>query len=388
VAALPVFFMIGQYMSREQMIRDNLGTVDFTLIPFDWAPGPAGPPVLAGMAAVPQLSVSVFSASADLSTPADPIPQDHVRILPHTDLAVLRRQRILAPGGAVFLRIQGRGRPGQRCAPSWIRILQFPGFRTDDIKSIAVWVPTCDASAADTVEIESGGFIYGGPGEPRSKHYGETDYTAGEQTIELAAFAMDRTEVSNARYAPFRQLSQVTGHPAPVYYNADLHVHDADPRYPVSYLSAFEAEAYCAYMGKRLPSDHQWAKAARGGLSVGGTLNPHPRRLYPWGVDPRPACVNSVGPDDGFPWTAPVDAFACGSSPYGILQLGGNVQEWIARDGQSDPANSLHVLRGGAPDSPLALDHATTIFRNPRPPRAYSFANGVRCVTPLAEPSQ
>ena len=71
----------------------------------------------------------------------------------------------------------------------------------------------------------------------------------------------------------------------------------------------------------------------------------------------------------------------CGRSPYGIFHLAGNLQEWIARDGQLDRANPLHILRGGAADAvPPDVDVATTIFRNPRPPRTANYSNGFRCV--------
>jgi formylglycine-generating enzyme required for sulfatase activity len=131
-------------------------------------------------------------------------------------------------------------------------------------------------------------------------------------------------------------------------------------------------------MGKQLPSDFQWTKAARGGLKIAGKPNPYPRRLYPWGIVENLQCVNQLGDKDGYPWTAPVDSFACGASPYGILHLAGNVQEWIARDGQTDQHNPLHVLRGGFTDT--KTDIITTIFRNHRAPRALYYSNGLRCL--------
>jgi formylglycine-generating enzyme required for sulfatase activity len=232
------------------------------------------------------------------------------------------------------------------------------------------------------VTIENGPFIYGGPGEPRSRYFGELDYTEAEQFIDLPAFAIDRTEVSNAAFKPFGEMANITGYPAPTYGSDGDHRHDAEPLYPVSNVDAFEASAYCEYMGKRLPSEYQWTKASRGGLSLNGTQNPYPRRLYPWGAVLDPACVNVKGDEDGYPWTAPVDSFACGASPYQILNLVGNVQEWIARDGQTDPGNPLYVLRGGMPDSRLEADIATTIFRNHRAPTALYYSNGIRCVIP------
>jgi len=380
IIAVPAFFMVASYVTREHLLRNNTGTVDLVVIPFDWVDTAAIP---AGLDAVRDLSITLFSAKPDdLSEPGERLPSSVVAIQPPADLGVLRTQRIRAPGGTTFLRIDGRGRRGEKCGPSWIRIQAFPGYLTDDIKRIVAWVPTCRATLVNTVTIEAGNFVYGGPGEPRSTHYGAPDYTEAEQIIDLPAFAIDRTEVSNAAFAPFRRLGGTTGYPGPVYPSAidSSHTHSADPGYPLSSIDAYEAKAYCAYMGKHLPSEFQWTKAARGGLTIDGKPNPSPRRLYPWQGGLRSECVNLRDDKDGYIWTAPVDAFPCGASPYGVLQLGGNVQEWIARDGQTDRQNPLHVLRGGSPDSPADLEQTTTIFRNSRPPRFIAFSNGARCV--------
>src|SRR6185436_19152896 len=141
-------------------------------------------------------------------------------------------------------------------------------------------------------------FIYGGPGEHASKHFGETDYTEPEVERDLDGFAMDRTEVSNAEFYPFAQLEKLTGYQGPVYPMRGIHLHNGDPNYPVSEINAFTAEAYCAYMGKHLPSEAQWVKAARGGLVVHGQPNPYPRRLYPWGDQLDLSCVNLRGDKD------------------------------------------------------------------------------------------
>ncbi|HEU4735045.1 MAG TPA: protein kinase [Kofleriaceae bacterium] len=379
IAAVPTFIMIGKYLSREQLIQSNMGTLDLVIVPFDWADGA---PVPSGLDAVPQLSLALYGPKPDnLDEHGERLPDEFVRIPPGTNLGALRTQRIHAPGGTVFLQIAGRGRPGERCAPSWIRILQFPGYRTDEIRSAVLWVPTCRATLADTVVVEEGPFVYGGPGEPRSADYGDPDYTEPERIINLPAFAMDRTEVSNAAFEPFAQL-KVTGYPASIYPMDEIYAHIADSDHPVSNINALEAAAYCAYMGKRLPSDHQWTKAARGGLTIGGRPNPSPRRLYPWGGRSLDlSCVNLGDEHDGVPWTAPVNAFPCGDSPYGIRQLAGNVQEWISREGQTDgEMNPLHALRGGDMISPPEHDQTTTIFRNHRDPRALFYSDGLRCI--------
>jgi formylglycine-generating enzyme required for sulfatase activity len=75
-----------------------------------------------------------------------------------------------------------------------------------------------------------------------------------------------------------------------------------------------------------------------------------------------------------------VDAYPCGASPYGVLNLAGNVAEWISRAGQTDSQNPLRVVRGGDAYSPLEREQTSTIFRNGREDRQFTFAIGVRCV--------
>ena len=366
---------------RDELIRNNLGTVIYTIAPFDWRDGAV---VAAAGDSMPDLTVTVYGARADEpNEPGDPIPDKLVRIVASGGAGNSRVQRISAPGGTVWLRLDNRGRPGEHCPPSWIRVQAFPGYRIDDIKRVELPVPTCQATLADTVKVEAGPFWYGGPGDPPAKHYGEPDYTEPERLIDLPAFAMDRTEVSNAAFEPFARLDKLTGYLRPVYATTTVHVHDGEPAYPVSDIDAFEASAYCRYMGKRLPSDAEWTKAARGGLMVDGKPNPFPRRLYPWGNAPRPECANQDYAVTQMAWTGPVDALACGASPYGILQLVGNVQEWISREGQTDRDNPLHALRGGSTDCPPDSDMTSTIFRNHRDPRVLNYSNGVRCVADL-----
>jgi formylglycine-generating enzyme required for sulfatase activity len=380
-AAIVVSSQFGNYFAREHLIQSNMGTIDLVIVPFDWV---GGAPVQAGFASATSFALSAYEAQPDdLTEPGAQLHDELISLGTPLELGVVRTRRVRAPGGTVFLRIDGRGRGDERCAPSWVRIQSFPGYRTDDVRSVVLWVPTCQATFADMIAIEKGPFVYGGTGEPRSRHFGEPDFTETEQIINLGGYAIDRTEVSNAAFLKFGELEKVTGYPAPVYarYGSDNdHTQDGAASYPVSSVDAVTAKAYCAYMGKRLPSDPQWVKAARGGLTVAGMPNRYPRRLYPWGPTEDARLANLKGDADGYAWTSPVDAFPHGASPYGVLNLVGNVQEWIARDGQSDINNPLHVLRGGFPDA--AIDEATTLLRNHRAPKALYYSNGLRCVVP------
>jgi len=352
-----------------QLAAGNQGQVDLIIKAFD-RPGDFAP-----AAELPELSISLFAAQPhDVNRPGQPLP---------ANLASVTRSRadtfsIEAPGGMIFLRIDGRGRPRERCAASWLRIEALPGYADrDKVRPIELQIPTCRASAADTITIPAGEFIYGGSGEP-STRFNEYYQGVDEKTVWLDRFGIDRTEASNAWFAPFATLSNTTGYAIPQYPDDGV---SGLPASPVAAIDAYEAEAYCRFMGKRLPSDHEWTKAARGGLRLDGAANPNPRRLYPWGAQFLQGCVNMAGDTDGFEWVAPVDALSCGASPYKVLNMAGNVGEWIASEGQTGPPTPLRIARGGAINSPLALEQTTTVFRNTREGRHFDFATGVRCVT-------
>jgi serine/threonine protein kinase/formylglycine-generating enzyme required for sulfatase activity len=375
--------LIARYLAREQLIRVNAGTVELSFRAYDWIAGSVQPVPLDQL---PGLSWKLYATKpGDPHQPGEQLPDDVVGVLGESSTTGRRSWKVRAPGGMAFLRIDGRGRAGERCAPSWIRLQALPGYASaGDSPRLDLAIPTCQVTRADMIAIEAGDFLYGGPGEPPSSLYGQHDYDEPEQRIHLDRFAIDRTEVSNAAYAPFAHMEAITSYPAPIYPDNQgdmVHAHDSEGTYPVTEIDWFQADAYCRYLGKSLPSDYQWVKAARGGLTINGNTNPFPRRLYPWGAAPAPRCTNMEGLQDSYRWIAPVDALPCGASPYGVLNLAGNVQEWISRIGQTDIKNPLYAIRGGGADSPPELDHTTTIFRNHKDPRAFNYSVGLRCAS-------
>jgi formylglycine-generating enzyme required for sulfatase activity len=128
--------------------------------------------------------------------------------------------------------------------------------------------------------------------------------------VHLDAFYLDLHPVTQAQYLCF--VSQ-TGHGQqewePVL-AADDH--------PVVMVSWEDAVAYCHWAKKRLPSEAEWEKAARGPDG----------RTYPWGSSFEPGRANVVG--RGYAGTAPAGNFPSGASPYGLLDMAGNVWEWAA----------------------------------------------------------
>jgi eukaryotic-like serine/threonine-protein kinase len=378
LVALVAFTLVAKYFAREQLIRTNVGTIELELAPFDWDDGAPRP---APVGELPQLAWWLYGAQrGNPHEPGAPLPADVVDVELAESTATRRTWRVRAPGGTAFLQVHGRHRAGEHCEASWIRIQAIPGYATSQtIERLTITVPTCQASRAGMIEIEAGPFLYGGPGITPSRFYGKPDYTEPEREVTLPTFWMDRTEVSNAAYAPFAELEDLTGYARPIYDVTDpTHRNDAAADHPTTNIDAYRAAAFCRYMGKQLSGDLEWVKAARGGVRLHGAPNPAPRRQFPWGTVGAPGCVNQQGGEDGAAWTAPVSSYPCGAGPYGHLNLVGNVDEWIARDKQLDRGSPLHVIRGGSVISPAALEHTSTTFRNHRDPNRFDYAVGHR----------
>jgi formylglycine-generating enzyme required for sulfatase activity len=157
--------------------------------------------------------------------------------------------------------------------------------------------------------------------------------------IHLEAFWIDRVEVTNARYRACVEAGVCIRPVGPAFDEATKADH------PATIVAWAQALAYCRYVGKRLPTEAEWEKAARG---VDG-------RRYPWGSSFDPEKVNA-GYTAG---TAAVGSYAGGASPYGALDMAGNVWEWTSSlyrpypydpaDGREDPAaRGPRVNRGGS----------------------------------------
>ena len=97
---------------------------------------------------------------------------------------------------------------------------------------------------------------------------------------------------------------------------------------PINCVSADQAAVYCAWLGKVLPSEAMWEKAARGGCETLDGDCKSSMRVYPWGDSP-PTC-DEAGLKKCGGGLQPVDGLPMGMSPYGVRQMAGNICEWVA----------------------------------------------------------
>lgn len=155
-----------------------------------------------------------------------------------------------------------------------------------------------------------------------------------ERTVYLDAFWIDKTEVTQGMYAKCTADGCEKPTCSPKKGN----------NYPVVCITWKSANAYCEWAGRRLPHEAEWEKAARG---TDG-------RIYPWGNEPA-TCEYAVmddlkgsGNGCGQKSAWEVGSKPKGVSPYGALNMAGNVAEWVADWEDKDAANgSGYVLRGG-----------------------------------------
>jgi formylglycine-generating enzyme required for sulfatase activity len=168
--------------------------------------------------------------------------------------------------------------------------------------------------------------------------------------VYVDAYSMDRFEVTVSRYEKFMQS---TGRQAPEYWDQVKTGKHSD--LPVVGVDWHDAEAYCRWAGKRLPTEAEWEKAARG----------TDERTYPWGNEPPTTSLANF--ERGYANNAyderlaSVDSYEAGKSPYGLHHMAGNVWEWtydwyeepfFAKSPQRNPkgpsSGQYRMRRGGS----------------------------------------
>lgn len=196
----------------------------------------------------------------------------------------------------------------------------------------------------------------------------------GAKPVVVESFWIDRLEVSLGDYTHcVRQ-----GACRPLTYPEGARRFER-PELPVVFVTWHEAAAYCAFRGARLPTEEEFERAARGAAG----------RRFPWGQRFHTALANHGRwgvargePGDGYEELAPVDSFAGGATPEGVLQLAGNVAEWTSSKyapypPSAPPSAGNRVVRGGHYlASPSWLRGAA---RRQEPPQRRAAYLGFRC---------
>jgi formylglycine-generating enzyme required for sulfatase activity len=264
-----------------------------------------------------------------------------------------------------------------------------PSRPTPKVRRREEAAPARQPFVPEMVLIPAGRFLMGG--DPNVDQ-GARDDEDLQHTLYLPDYYLAKTLLTNAQYAAF---VQATGHQQPPDWEGGKPPKGKGD-HPVVYVSWHDAVAYCRWLAEvtgrpyGLPSEAEWEKGARG--SDG--------RIWPWGNqwDAERCNCEEGGKGD----TTPVGAYPQGASPYGLLDMAGNVWEWTRSlwgedeinpsfkypydpaDGREDldaPGTVLRVLRGGSWD--LSLRHARCVVRSWSYPDLSYSALGFRLVSPV-----
>ncbi len=202
----------------------------------------------------------------------------------------------------------------------------------------------------DMVYIPAGDFIMGNDkvdADAMGLRFGSTPYYLNERPkrrVTLDAYYIDKYETTNQQYSEFVEAMQGRVNiPAPAYWEKGIYAKE-QARFPVHTVHWYAASAYCRWRGKRLPTEAEWEKAARG---IDG-------REFPWGNEYSPDKSNN---QSNFGGVVAVGSYEQGKSPYGLYDMTGNVAEWVdawykaypGGESHKDPKYGEHykVIRGG-----------------------------------------
>lgn len=221
------------------------------------------------------------------------------------------------------------------------------------------------ATPGGMVLIPAGLFWMGLDELPPDTPWGQEDAQPKRQVL-LPAFYIDQFEVTYGAYIKFD----------------DTHVlPDRGADMPVTHVTWTDADNFCRSLRKRLPTEAEWEKAARGDDG----------RAYPWGNTYDPKKSNTG------PMPKPVGSVSGDRSPYGVFDMAGNVSEWTDSWYRAYPGNThksteygifQKVVRGGAfnTNSHFADEmFAQTTFRNYNRPNISGPDNGFRCAKSLSQ---
>jgi len=268
-------------------------------------------------------------------------------------------------------------------------------LRISIVACVMIWLPAMSVTEASRLDENDSVPMVAIPGGPFVMGSSENNGRADEmpqRRVHLDGFMIDQVEVTNARYLEF---VHATGHrnPPNPYGQGMLVSAQGIENLPVVQVTWYDAGAYCRWTKKRLPTEAEWEKAARG---TDG-------RLFPWGNDPpTPDRANFDREWEGAQTLHPVGYLPAGDSPYGIKDMSGNAREWVEDwydadyYGHAPAANPsgpekgiVRSIRGGSWHSPISDIRASARGRGGF--ALQTHGTGFRCAraitTPITEPT-
>jgi iron(II)-dependent oxidoreductase len=238
-------------------------------------------------------------------------------------------------------------------------------------------LPSCESGVAPAVEelddlvaVPAATFTMGDNQGERPRHQ-----------VAVPAFSIDRFEVTNLQY---REFLEATGRPAPRQWDGLGYPPGQTAFQPVVNVTWADADAYCAWAGKRLPTEAEWELACRGPAG----------RQYPWGAEPDPARANTL--ESGCGEAQTVGSYSPdGDSVYGAADMVGNVSEWVSSvyapypyqpaSHEAPPdAETMRVVRSGSRQATQA--QGSCPVRSPAPPEMFGGDTGFRCARSADQP--
>lgn len=239
------------------------------------------------------------------------------------------------------------------------------------------------------VFIDEGPFIMGFAIE-NDNEWGDMDEDPVHE-VSLSAYWMDKYEVTSQDFAKFLNAHQDSAERF-IELTPSVTIEYVEGKYlprtgmenlPVNRVSWYGADAYCRWNGKRLPTEAEWEKAARG----------TDQRIFPWGnefPDNSRVTFRRKFSKIGFKVMEPVDSMSQGVSPYGIHHMAGNVWEWVAdwfdggayedhetKNPQGPETGVSKVLRGG--NWYYKAYYMRTTYRFNERPEKFNIWQGFRC---------
>jgi serine/threonine-protein kinase len=226
--------------------------------------------------------------------------------------------------------------------------------------------------AFEWITIPAGEFLMG---SDKKKDKQALDNETPQHTLNLGEFRIARYPVTNAQYLEF---VRTTKYKAPEHWKGGA-IPTGKEQHPVVNVTWKDVQAFCQWANVRSPSEAEWEKAARG---TDG-------RIWPWGNDAPTKEHCNFGMNVGD--TTPVGKYLKGASPYGVMDMAGNVWEWTgslykpypyrADDGRENPeGDGTRTLRGGSWG--FDVDLVRCVFRNRHYPWLRNVGVGFRVVSP------